>query len=107
MRGSPDTCDPKNIADAIKRFGIRYPVSGIRYPVAQDNRYDTWRAYGNQYWPALYRIDASGKVVYMRYGEGAYDKTEPAIRGALAQAGEGGKRPKQVTRSAGGKAIGK
>lgn len=95
MRGSPDTCDPKNIADAIKRFGIRYPV-------AQDNRYDTWRAYGNQYWPALYRIDASGKVVYTHHGEGGYD-----IRGALAQAGEGGKRPKQVARAAGGKAIGK
>ncbi|KVW20789.1 thioredoxin family protein [Burkholderia cepacia] len=76
--------DAGNVADAIRRFGIRYPV-------AQDNRYDTWRAYGNQYWPALYLIDASGKVVYTRYGEGAYDKTEAAIRDALAQAGEGAK----------------
>ena len=67
--------DAGNVADAIKRFGIRYPV-------AQDNRYDTWRAYGNQYWPALYLIDANGKVVYTRYGEGGYDKTEAAIRGA-------------------------
>ncbi|KVQ76573.1 thioredoxin [Burkholderia multivorans] len=73
--------DAKNVADAIARFGIRYPV-------AQDNRYDTWRAYGNQYWPALYLIDANGKIVYTRYGEGAYDKTEAAIRAALAQAGE-------------------
>ncbi|OXH88556.1 thioredoxin, partial [Burkholderia multivorans] len=69
------------VADAIARFGIRYPV-------AQDNRYDTWRAYGNQYWPALYLIDANGKIVYTRHGEGAYDKTEAAIRAALAQAGE-------------------
>jgi len=76
--------DAGNVADAIKRFGIRYPV-------AQDNRYDTWRAYGNQYWPALYLIDANGKVVYTRYGEGGYDKTEAAIRQALAQAGEGAK----------------
>lgn len=73
--------DAKNVADAIRRFDIRYPV-------AQDNRYDTWRAYGNQYWPALYLIDANGKIVYTRYGEGGYDKTEAAIRGALAQAGE-------------------
>ncbi|MBU9612541.1 thioredoxin family protein [Burkholderia multivorans] len=73
--------DAKNVADAIARFGIRYPV-------AQDNRYDTWRAYDNQYWPALYLIDPNGKIVYTRYGEGAYDKTEAAIRAALAQAGE-------------------
>ncbi|KVU20131.1 thioredoxin [Burkholderia ubonensis] len=72
--------DARNVADALGRFGIRYPV-------AQDNRYDTWRAYGNQYWPALYLIDASGKVVYTRYGEGGYDKTEAAIRSALAHAG--------------------
>ena len=80
--------DPKNVADALKRFDIQYPV-------AQDNRYDTWRAYGNQYWPALYLIDANGKIVYTRYGEGGYDKTEAAIREALvqaqAQAGEGTK----------------
>ncbi|KPJ35674.1 thioredoxin [Burkholderia multivorans] len=81
--------DAKNVADAIARFGIRYPV-------AQDNRYDTWRAYGNQYWPALYLIDANGKIVYTRYGEGAYDKTEAAIRAALAQAGE---RAKDATRT--------
>ncbi|HDR9024457.1 thioredoxin family protein [Burkholderia vietnamiensis] len=71
--------DADNVAEALERFGIRYPV-------AQDNHYDTWRAYGNQYWPALYLIDASGKVVYTRYGEGGYDTTEAAIRSALAQA---------------------
>ncbi|HDR9183392.1 TPA: thioredoxin family protein [Burkholderia vietnamiensis] len=71
--------DADNVAEALERFGIRYPV-------AQDNHYDTWRAYGNQYWPALYLIDASGKVVYTRYGEGGYDTTEAAIRAALAQA---------------------
>ncbi|MGR3910653.1 thioredoxin family protein [Burkholderia sp. SR8] len=74
--------DPNNVADAVKRFGIQYPV-------AQDNRYATWRAYRNEYWPALYLIDANGKVVYTRYGEGGYDKTEAAIRGALAQATDG------------------
>ena len=33
---------------------------GLRYPVVQDNRYGTWNAYGNQYWPAEYLIDADG-----------------------------------------------
>ncbi|KWK16820.1 thioredoxin family protein [Burkholderia stagnalis] len=71
--------DARNVADALGRFGIRYPV-------AQDNRYDTWNAYGNRYWPALYLVDANGRVVYTRFGEGQYEKTEAAIREALAQA---------------------
>ncbi|KVC63839.1 thioredoxin family protein [Burkholderia stagnalis] len=73
--------DARNVADALGRFGIRYPV-------AQDNRYDTWNAYGNRYWPALYLVDANGRVVYTRFGEGQYEKTEAAIRDALAQAGK-------------------
>ncbi|WGS44502.1 thioredoxin family protein [Burkholderia sp. JSH-S8] len=71
--------DARNVADALGRFGIRYPV-------AQDNRYDTWNAYGNRYWPALYLVDANGRIVYTRFGEGQYEKTEAAIRDALAQA---------------------
>ncbi|RQQ01966.1 thioredoxin [Burkholderia stagnalis] len=73
--------DARNVADALGRFGIRYPV-------AQDNRYDTWNAYGNRYWPALYLVDANGRIVYTRFGEGQYEKTEAAIREALAQAGK-------------------
>ncbi|MXN80100.1 redoxin family protein [Burkholderia sp. 4701] len=73
--------DARNVADALGRFGIRYPV-------AQDNRYDTWNAYGNRYWPALYLVDANGRIVYTRFGEGQYEKTEAAIRDALAQAGK-------------------
>ena len=61
---------------------------GIRYPVAQDNDYGTWNAYGNQYWPAKYLIDATGHVRYAHFGEGDYDKTEAAIRTLLAEAGE-------------------
>src|SRR3954451_12247134 len=60
---------------------------GIGYPVAQDNRYVTWNAYQNQYWPAHYLIDANGQVRYVHFGEGAYGKTESAIRTLLAEAG--------------------
>lgn len=63
---------------AIGRFGIRYPV-------AQDNGYDTWNAYGNRFWPALYLIDRDGRVVYRHYGEGGYEATEARIRQLLAQ----------------------
>src|SRR5205085_10531403 len=60
---------------------------GIKYPVAQDNDYATWNAYGNQYWPAHYLIDANGQVRDVHYGEGAYSQAEHAIRALLAEAG--------------------
>jgi thiol-disulfide isomerase/thioredoxin len=60
----------------------------LRYPVAQDNEYATWSAWGNQYWPAKYLIDARGRVRYAHFGEGAYVETEAAIRALLAEAGQ-------------------
>ena len=62
----------------IKRFGIEYPV-------AQDNDYATWDAYGNRYWPALYLIDRQGNIVYRHFGEGRYEETEAEIQRLLAQ----------------------
>lgn len=67
-----------NVQEAIKRFGIRYPV-------AQDNAYATWSAFRNQYWPATYLIDAQGRIVYHHYGEGNYAETEAVIQKLLAQ----------------------
>ncbi len=78
--------EASNVEDAIEQFGIRYPV-------VQDNDMGTWNAYGNEYWPADYLIDANGQVRYAAFGEGDYDKTETAIRALLAEAGHqvGGK----------------
>ena len=67
-----------NVQRAIERLGITYPV-------AQDNRYATWAAYGNQYWPAFYLIDKHGRVAYTHFGEGDYAQTEAAIEKLLAQ----------------------
>jgi len=72
--------DAGNVAAAIRR-------EGIRYPVAQDNQLATWDAWGNQYWPAEYLIDARGHVRHVQFGEGDYDKTEAAIRTLLRDAG--------------------
>ena len=72
--------DAGNVEDAIKR-------AGIKYPVVQDNDYGTWDAYGNQYWPAEYLIDAKGQIRHTHFGEGSYDETEDAIRSLLAEAG--------------------
>jgi cytochrome c biogenesis protein CcdA/thiol-disulfide isomerase/thioredoxin len=78
--------DASNVSNAIKQFGLKYPV-------VQDNKMGTWNAYGNEYWPADYLIDAKGQVRYAAFGEGDYDKTETAIRALLAEKGSqiGGK----------------
>ncbi|MFL9867891.1 thioredoxin family protein [Paraburkholderia fungorum] len=70
--------DTDKVKAAIKRFDITYPV-------AQDNRYATWRAYDNQYWPAFYLVDKKGHVVYTHFGEGDYGQTEAQIKALLAE----------------------
>ncbi len=60
---------------------------GLRYPVVQDNRYGTWNAYQNQYWPAEYLIDATGQVRHTQFGEGDYKQDEAAVRELLYDAG--------------------
>ncbi|MGN6867820.1 MAG: redoxin domain-containing protein, partial [Solirubrobacteraceae bacterium] len=68
---------------------VRQAISsdGIKYPVVQDNRYGTWNAWSNQYWPAEYLIDAKGKVRHYQFGEGNYKEDEAAVRALLADAG--------------------
>ncbi len=68
-----------NVQQAVQRLGITYPV-------AQDNRYATWNAWGNQYWPAIYLVDRSGRIVFSHVGEGDYAHIEQQIREALQSA---------------------
>ncbi len=72
--------DAGNVRDAIQ-------ADGIHYPVVQDNRYGTWNAYNNQYWPADYFIDAKGDVVHTQFGEGDYTSDEALVRELLYEAG--------------------
>jgi cytochrome c biogenesis protein CcdA/thiol-disulfide isomerase/thioredoxin len=60
---------------------------GIDYPVAIDNNYAIWRAFGNQYWPAHYFIDAKGQVRFHHFGEGDYAHSEEVIQQLLKEAG--------------------
>ncbi len=62
---------------------------GIAYPVAVDDNYGTWDAWGNQYWPADYLIDRNGDVRDAHFGEGAYAKTQDDIRLLLGEQGTG------------------
>ena len=72
-----------NVKTAMRRFGVKHPV-------AQDNRYATWEAYKNRYWPALYLVDARGRIQYRHFGEGQYPETEAAIQALLAAARKAG-----------------
>jgi hypothetical protein len=59
----------------------------IEYPVAIDNNYAIWRAFGNQYWPAVYFVDARGRVRDHHFGEGEYERSERIIQRLLGEAG--------------------
>ena len=67
-----------NVKNAVKRFGITYPV-------ILDSDHGTWNAYGNNYWPRFYLIDAQGYLRYDHIGEGDYNQIEKSIRSLLAE----------------------
>jgi thiol-disulfide isomerase/thioredoxin len=77
----------EKIADNVRRA-----VKDMRvgYPVAIDNDYAVWRAFGNNYWPALYFADAQGQIRHHYFGEGGYQQSEMVIQQLLAEAGYGG-----------------
>ncbi len=60
----------------------------ITYPVAIDSNYAIWRAFGNEYWPAHYFIDAEGRIRHHHFGEGDYGEFEEIIQELLKEAGE-------------------
>ncbi len=72
----PYEADLANLKKAVQDLGIEYPV-------AQDNEGVTWKAYNNNYWPAIYLIDKFGHIRYIQIGEGAYDITEAAFQELL------------------------
>lgn len=69
-----------NVAGALRR-------EDIGWPVVQDNDRAIWNAWGNQYWPTEYLVDARGRVRAVEIGEGDYEERERAIRSLLEEAG--------------------
>jgi thiol-disulfide isomerase/thioredoxin len=74
--------DLNNVRRAVKDMKIGYSI-GV------DNDHVIWRAFKNQYWPALYFIDAEGRVRHHYFGEGAYEQSEMIIQELLAETGIG------------------
>ena len=62
----------------------------VFYPIAIDNDFAIWRAFNNQYWPALYIVDGTGRIRHHQFGEGGYVESERVIQKLLADAGAGG-----------------
>jgi thiol-disulfide isomerase/thioredoxin len=71
---------------------VRRAVQDMRidYPIAVDSNYAIWRAFKNQYWPALYFIDAQGRVRHHQFGEGEYGQSELIIQQLLKESGVDG-----------------
>ena len=82
---APEFSFEKNI-DNVRRAAKEMKID---YPIAIDNDYAIWRAFKNQYWPALYFVDSQGRVRHHHFGEGAYQQSEMTIRALLAEAGGG------------------
>ena len=59
----------------------------VRYPVVVDNDYAVWRAFDNHYWPALYFVDAQGRIRHHHFGEGEYEESEMVLQMLLREAG--------------------
>jgi hypothetical protein len=84
------------IAVHTPEFGFEHDIDNVRrairqlkveYPVVIDNDYAIWRAFGNNYWPALYLLDGRGRIRDRHFGEGRYDQSERSVQRLLAEAG--------------------
>jgi thiol-disulfide isomerase/thioredoxin len=72
--------DADNVEQAIKEMNVDYPV-------ALDPDFAVWDAFGNRYWPAVYIVDAEGRIRHHQFGEGGYDECELEIQRLLREAG--------------------
>jgi len=70
----------ENVRTAVKEMRVTYPV-------AVDSGYAVWRAFSNNAWPAVYLIDAKGRVRFRHFGEGEYERMEQTIQQLLSEAG--------------------
>jgi thiol-disulfide isomerase/thioredoxin len=73
-------------------FSFEHDIDGVRqavkereidYPVAVDSDYEIWSAFANQYWPALYFLDADGAIRDEHFGEGRYEQSERVVQQLL------------------------
>ena len=81
---SPEFEFEKDVANVRREAKVLH----VDYPIAVDSNYTIWNAFDNQYWPALYFVDAKGKIRHHHFGEGEYDRSERTIQQLLTSAGD-------------------
>ena len=80
----------------------------VRYPVVVDNDYAIWRAFDNHYWPALYFVDAEGRIRHHHFGEGGYEESEMVLQMLLQRSRwrhRSGLRARRAPRRRGGRRL--
>jgi cytochrome c biogenesis protein CcdA/thiol-disulfide isomerase/thioredoxin len=70
--------EPANVEAAVRE-------AGIRYAVALDNDFATWRSFGIQAWPTMVFVDRAGMVRHVRVGEGDGDNSTAVIEALLSE----------------------
>jgi thiol-disulfide isomerase/thioredoxin len=83
---SPEFAFEKNV-DNVRRAAKDMRVD---YPIAIDSDFAIWRALKNEYWPALYIVDAQGRIRHHQFGERGYEQSERIMQQLLAEAGNSG-----------------
>jgi thiol-disulfide isomerase/thioredoxin len=73
---SPEFVFEKNL-DNVRQLTKEIAVL---FPVAVDSDHAIWRAFHNEYWPALYFIDTQGRIRHHQFGEGDYEQSEMVTR---------------------------
>ncbi|MGZ3195786.1 MAG: thioredoxin family protein [Croceibacterium sp.] len=83
---TPEFDFEKNIAN------VRHAAKdmGVAFPIAVDSDRAIWDGFDNEYWPALYFIDAQGRIRHHHFGEGGYDQSERIIQQLLSESGVAG-----------------
>src|SRR5215813_7971044 len=74
-------------ADHVRRA---VKAMNVTYPIVMDSDHAIWDALENEAWPALYFVDAKGRIRHHYYGEGAYDQSEEILQQLLMEAGQAG-----------------
>ena len=71
----------------LEKIQAALDAMGVEYPIAVDNEFAVWRAFDNAAWPALYFVDAEGRIRHHHFGEEDYEQSERVIQQLLAEAG--------------------
>jgi thiol-disulfide isomerase/thioredoxin len=72
----------------VDRIKDRMARNKLTFAVAVDNRGANWKAWGNQYWPAIYLVDKNGNIRHRwegELGDAGYKKVTAQIDKLLAE----------------------